>query len=158
MITNNTNPSHGIVILSGDIFYYTPFAGYFGTDIFEYTINDGFGGQSSGIITINIATPQPGSTSSSSSSSSSSSNNFSNKSNGTGSNSTTPIVIIKSPEVVTQKEEDEHNIAQKEDKNPFMDIVLDNIEILIQEGKKMISNEKETNEINTTLPGILPHT
>jgi hypothetical protein len=22
----------------------------------------------------------------------------------------------------------------------------------------MISNEKETNEINTTLPGILPHT
>ena len=52
-ITNNTKPSNGTVTLDGK-FYYTPKAGFVGTDSFTYTIGDGKGGTATGTVTITV--------------------------------------------------------------------------------------------------------
>jgi hypothetical protein len=49
-----TSPAHGSVSISGETLSYTPNPGYFGADVFQYTIKDGYGGQASATVNINV--------------------------------------------------------------------------------------------------------
>lgn len=51
-VTANTSPANGTVTRTGNVFTYAPNAGYVGTDSFEYTISDGFGGTDTAVVTI----------------------------------------------------------------------------------------------------------
>jgi ribosomal protein S30 len=53
-ITANTQPSHGTVSRSGNVFTYTPTTGYSGADSFTYTISDGKGNSATGIVNITV--------------------------------------------------------------------------------------------------------
>jgi RHS repeat-associated protein len=53
-ITGNTTPSHGTVVLVGNIYYYTPTSGYVGTDSFNYTNSDGHGGKAIGTVRLKV--------------------------------------------------------------------------------------------------------
>jgi hypothetical protein len=49
-----TNPAHGIVTANGNTYFYTPNAGYTGTDVFSYQINNGFTISNTATVTITI--------------------------------------------------------------------------------------------------------
>jgi hypothetical protein len=59
-VTSNTPPSHGAVVVNADgSFTYTPNAGYFGKDSFDYTIDDGNGNTSTATVDLYVdALPQ----------------------------------------------------------------------------------------------------
>ncbi len=50
-----STPANGTVNISGDQVTYTPAVGFVGTDTFIYTVDDGFGGQQSANVTVNVA-------------------------------------------------------------------------------------------------------
>ena len=55
---SHTSPVHGSVEHTGSgVFYYTPDAGYHGTDVFEHTIADGGGHTATGFAYITVAPP-----------------------------------------------------------------------------------------------------
>jgi outer membrane protein OmpA-like peptidoglycan-associated protein len=56
-IVSVTQPANGQVSISGNVLLYTPAAGFVGTDNFSYTIDDGFGGQASANVTVNVLSP-----------------------------------------------------------------------------------------------------
>lgn len=56
-ITSATQPNNGEVAIAGDAILYTPAAGFVGTDTFSYTIDDGFGGQATASVTVNVVSP-----------------------------------------------------------------------------------------------------
>jgi titin len=56
-ITNTTTPNHGTASINGSNVLYTPMAGYFGPDSFNYTISDGQGGTSTATVNINVNAP-----------------------------------------------------------------------------------------------------
>lgn len=47
-------PVHGQASLSGNYVLYTPHAGFFGNDQFTYTVEDGFGGESSATVRVTV--------------------------------------------------------------------------------------------------------
>jgi outer membrane protein OmpA-like peptidoglycan-associated protein len=53
-VISNTSPAHGIVILSGGIFTYTPNNNYSGSDSFNYTISDANGHNVTATVMVNI--------------------------------------------------------------------------------------------------------
>jgi VCBS repeat-containing protein len=53
-ITEVSGASHGTVTTDGSFVYYTPTAGYYGSDSFLYTINDGYGGTDTGEVNVTI--------------------------------------------------------------------------------------------------------
>lgn len=55
----SSNPLHGKVTVNGTTIKYTPDAGYFGSDIFQYTISDGNGGKSTATVIGNIIDVTP---------------------------------------------------------------------------------------------------
>lgn len=55
LVGNSTAASGALVVLTNGDFTYTPNSGFFGTDSFEYTINDSNGGTATAIVTITIA-------------------------------------------------------------------------------------------------------
>ncbi len=58
-VTISSNPLHGKVTVNGTSIKYTPNAGYFGSDIFQYTISDGNGGKSTATVIGNIIDVTP---------------------------------------------------------------------------------------------------
>jgi hypothetical protein len=58
-VTISSNPLHGKVTVNGTNIKYTPNAGYFGSDIFQYTISDGNGGKSTATVIGNIIDVTP---------------------------------------------------------------------------------------------------
>ena len=55
-ITAVATPAHGTAAISGQSIVYTPAAGYVGADSFTYTENDGFGGTSTGTVSLTVGT------------------------------------------------------------------------------------------------------
>lgn len=55
-ITSTTNPNHGgsIEIIDGTTLFYTPASGFFGTETFEYTIQDAFGDSGTAAVTVQV--------------------------------------------------------------------------------------------------------
>ncbi|NNE06243.1 MAG: tandem-95 repeat protein, partial [Xanthomonadales bacterium] len=53
-IVSVATPGHGTASIANDMISYTPNPGYFGNDVFNYTIEDGFGGQSTAQVSILI--------------------------------------------------------------------------------------------------------
>ena len=53
-IIDLTQPSNGEAVISGDVILYTPNPGFSGSDSFTYTIDDGFGGQASAQVSIEV--------------------------------------------------------------------------------------------------------
>ncbi|MEE4639827.1 MAG: Ig-like domain-containing protein [Wenzhouxiangella sp.] len=51
-----SSPANGTAVISGDSVLYTPTAGFVGTDQFTYTVDDGFGGQASALVTLTVNT------------------------------------------------------------------------------------------------------
>lgn len=49
-----TPPAHGSATISGDVITYTPEPGFFGTDVFTYTIEDSLGLQATATVTITV--------------------------------------------------------------------------------------------------------
>jgi hypothetical protein len=56
-IVSVTQPANGQVSISGNVLLYTPAAGFVGSDTFSYTIDDGFGGQATANVTVNVVSP-----------------------------------------------------------------------------------------------------
>jgi len=59
-VTGVTTPSHGTTTYDANYVYYTPTAGYHGTDQFDYTISDGNGGTDTGTVSVNIDEAEDG--------------------------------------------------------------------------------------------------
>ncbi|MBB3748506.1 VCBS repeat-containing protein [Mycolicibacterium sp. BK634] len=56
----NTAPGHGVLTLnSNGSFTYTPASGFYGTDVFSYTVSDGKGGTAAGTATITVKSVDP---------------------------------------------------------------------------------------------------
>ncbi len=53
-IVDVTQPTNGEAVISGQFIRYTPAPGFVGTDTFSYTIDDGFGGQDSAVVTVQV--------------------------------------------------------------------------------------------------------
>jgi|GEM_PF-2102258 len=53
-IVDVTAPAHGMAAISGTVVVYTPTAGYSGTDGFDYTISDGFGGTDTAHVAVTV--------------------------------------------------------------------------------------------------------
>ena len=53
-IVEVSQPANGEAVISGDVILYTPAPGYVGADSFTYTIDDGFGGQDSAQVSIQV--------------------------------------------------------------------------------------------------------
>lgn len=47
-------PANGTALISGNVILYTPSAGFFGMDSFSYTVDDGFGGQATASVTVEV--------------------------------------------------------------------------------------------------------
>lgn len=54
-VTDHTDPGHGSVALTGDVFTYSPEEGFSGTDSFTYTIDDGNGHTATATVTITVS-------------------------------------------------------------------------------------------------------
>lgn len=54
-LTTVSSPANGQAQISGDLILYTPAAGFVGTDSFSYTIEDGFGGQASAVVSVVVS-------------------------------------------------------------------------------------------------------
>ncbi len=50
-------PAHGSAVVSGDTIIYTSAGGFFGVDSFNYTVDDGAGGQASALVTVTVQIP-----------------------------------------------------------------------------------------------------
>ncbi len=50
-------PAHGTAVVSGDAIVYTSTGGFFGVDTFNYTVDDGAGGQASASVTVTVQVP-----------------------------------------------------------------------------------------------------
>ena len=58
-VTSVTAPANGTSSNSGNAVLYTPRTGFFGTDIFSYTISDGKGGSATATVTVTVADQPP---------------------------------------------------------------------------------------------------
>ena len=56
-IVSVTSPGNGSAVISGEVILYTPAAGFVGTDVFTYTIDDGMGGQATATVTVEVTRP-----------------------------------------------------------------------------------------------------
>ena len=56
-IISVTPANNGEVSISGDVVLYTPGAGFVGSDSFSYSIDDGFGGQATANVTVQVVSP-----------------------------------------------------------------------------------------------------
>lgn len=56
-IIDVTQPANGQASISGSQVVYTPNAGFTGTDSFEYTVEDGFGGEASATVNVTVQSP-----------------------------------------------------------------------------------------------------
>ncbi len=56
-ITSATTPGHGTATVSGGQVLYTPAAGFFGTDTFQYTASDGNGSTATATVTVQVNAP-----------------------------------------------------------------------------------------------------
>ncbi|MEE4295566.1 MAG: Ig-like domain-containing protein, partial [Wenzhouxiangella sp.] len=54
-IINVSAPANGQAMISGGAVSYTPAAGFFGNDQFTYTVEDGFGGEGTAMVTVAVA-------------------------------------------------------------------------------------------------------
>lgn len=54
-VVSTTNPANGIAVINPDYsITYTPNASFLGSDTFTYTVSDGFGGSSTGLVSITV--------------------------------------------------------------------------------------------------------
>lgn len=53
-IVSVSAPANGTAVLSGNLVLYTPTPGFFGADTFTYTIDDGFGGQATATVSVEV--------------------------------------------------------------------------------------------------------
>lgn len=53
-IESNKSPINGTAVISGDSIVYTPKSGFFGSDIFDYTITDGNGGTQTATVMVTV--------------------------------------------------------------------------------------------------------
>ncbi len=58
-VTSVTAPANGTASNSGNGVLYTPRAGFFGTDTFNYTVSDGKGGSATATVTVTVADQAP---------------------------------------------------------------------------------------------------
>ncbi|MDG2136723.1 MAG: retention module-containing protein, partial [Luminiphilus sp.] len=59
-VISNTQPSNGTVAINPDgTFTYSPNTGFSGSDVFEYTISDGQGGEDTATVTVSVGSPPP---------------------------------------------------------------------------------------------------
>ena len=59
-VISNTQPSNGTVAINPDgTLTYSPNTGFSGSDVFEYTISDGQGGEDTATVTVSVGSPPP---------------------------------------------------------------------------------------------------